>query len=520
MARMAQFVLINPVGTRYAGEVLDTVQDGQDVITQLASFGGVLVPLPNAQLRVVGNNDEATAMMQAAYASSTAIAGGGTAGKVPLWTGVANLGDSVLTQVGTKIGVNVPVPTASLSLPAGVAAAASLNVATGVAPTVPNAGDLWFDGSYLYLRAAGTNQPLNAPFGTGTTGTIPVWSSGTTLGDSIVTQTGTSRVNIGSGGYAGASVDGLRLVNGANSYIAASDGTRTLLMGANGAQVLVGSLTNHALVLKTNNIDAVTILPGAAGVGGNVGIGTASPTTFAASGSVVLGQNISSQQWALKIFGGNDANRAPVISLFRAGNAEAIIGQIKDGVRGVLAIGTGGGVASFNDATLATYSQLKIGTDYADMSGSGYGLKLPATPGNADAQTLDAYNQNTSWSPTVTWGTGGTVTTTSATGAYTQIGNVVTFTVTIGYNCSVVPTGGSISVDLPRTSASGFNQRPGMWAFNSFNGTAGSNFLSIGGGVTTAQLRVATATGTADIATNLTVTASGALVVTATYLAS
>jgi hypothetical protein len=115
--------------------------------------------------------------------------------------------------------------------------------------------------------------------GSGTPGTIPVWSSGTTLTDSIVTQTGTSRVNIGSGSYAGASVDGLRLVNGANSYIAASDGTRTLLMGANGAQVLVGSLTNHALVLKTNNIDAVTILPGSAGVGGNVGIGTASPST-------------------------------------------------------------------------------------------------------------------------------------------------------------------------------------------------------------------------------------------------
>jgi hypothetical protein len=120
----------------------------------------------------------------------------------------------------------------------------------------------------------------------------------------------------------------------------------------------------------------------------------------------------------------------------------------------------------------------------------------------------------------VTWGTGGTVTTTSATGAYTQIGNVVTFTVTIAYNCSVVPTGGSITMDLPRPAASGFNQRPGLWAFNSWNGVAGSNFLSIGSASTNATLRVANATGTADIATYLTVTASGALVVTATYLAS
>jgi hypothetical protein len=153
-------------------------------------------------------------------------------------------------------------------------------------------------------------------------------------------------------------------------------------------------------------------------------------------------------------------------------------------------------------------------------AGSQQGLKLPATPGNADTQTLDAYKESTTWAPTVTWGTGGTVTTTSATGAYTQIGNVVTFTVTIAYNCSVVPTGGSIAIDLPRTSATGFNQRPGLWAFNAWNGVAGSNFLSIGSASTTATLRVANATGTADIATYLTVTASGALVITATYLAS
>jgi hypothetical protein len=169
--------------------------------------------------------------------------------------------------------------------------------------------------------------------------------------------------------------------------------------------------------------------------------------------------------------------------------------------------------------TASPASKLDVaGTITCDDAGTG--LKLPATPGNADTQTLDAYNQNTTWTPTVTWGTGGTVTTTSATGAYTQIGNVVTATVTIVYNCSVVPTGGAVTIDLPRPSATGFNQRPGLWAFNSWNGVAGSNYFSIGGAATTATLRVANATGVADVATYLTVTASGALVATWTYLAS
>lgn len=113
LARMAQYVLINPVGTRFAGEVLDSVQDGQEVINQLAAFGGVLVPLPNALLQPyidrcqklirVGNYDEATAMMQAAYASSTAISGGGTAGAIPIWSSASGLANSAISEVAGSI---------------------------------------------------------------------------------------------------------------------------------------------------------------------------------------------------------------------------------------------------------------------------------------------------------------------------------------------------------------------------------------------------------------------------------
>jgi hypothetical protein len=194
---MAQFVLINAIGTRRAGEVLDSVQDGQAVITQLAAFGGVLVPLPNATLQPYidaaqlaydrADSTQAQNIMLAGYASTTAIAGGGTAGTIPIWTAGSVLGDSVLQQAGALVGVNVA-PTASLSLPGGLAAAASMNFATGVAPAAPNSGDLWFDGTYLYLRAAGINQPLNAPFGTGTPNVLTKWSSVSGLTDTAITE--------------------------------------------------------------------------------------------------------------------------------------------------------------------------------------------------------------------------------------------------------------------------------------------------------------------------------------------
>jgi len=117
------------------------------------------------------------------------VSGSGTINRLPLWTGISTLGNSALTQLGTLVGVNVAVPTAGLSLPAGTTAAASMNFATGSAPTTPNAGDLWFDGTYLYLRAGGINQPLNAPYGTGTQDRLSKWGpGGLGLTDTVIVQ--------------------------------------------------------------------------------------------------------------------------------------------------------------------------------------------------------------------------------------------------------------------------------------------------------------------------------------------
>jgi len=86
----------------------------------------------------------------------------------------------------------------------------------------------------------------------------------------------------------------------------------------------------------------------------------------------------------------------------------------------------------------------------ADLSGpTGTGLKLPATPGNADTQVLDCYAEGT-WSPTLA----GFVTNTPSTiaASYTRVGRMVTLNVylyaggssfgsTLGTTTVTVPSG-------------------------------------------------------------------------------
>lgn len=79
-----------------------------------------------------------------------------TAGSIPF------LGASALTednanlfydQTNVRLGIGTATPTAALDLPASVAGAASLRIRTGVAPSSPNEGDIWFDSTQKTLQA-------------------------------------------------------------------------------------------------------------------------------------------------------------------------------------------------------------------------------------------------------------------------------------------------------------------------------------------------------------------------------
>jgi hypothetical protein len=79
-----------------------------------------------------------------------------TAGSIPfLGAGALEEDNANLfyDQTNVRLGIGTSTPTASLDLPASTVAAASLRIRTGVAPTAPNEGDVWFDSTQKRLMA-------------------------------------------------------------------------------------------------------------------------------------------------------------------------------------------------------------------------------------------------------------------------------------------------------------------------------------------------------------------------------
>lgn len=72
-------------------------------------------------------------------------------------TGYVNL---LLCPGGASVGIGVTPSATWLAIKAGTTAAAQINLASSTAPTSPNNGDIWFDGSDLKLRAGGSTYTL------------------------------------------------------------------------------------------------------------------------------------------------------------------------------------------------------------------------------------------------------------------------------------------------------------------------------------------------------------------------
>lgn len=291
--------------------------------------------------------------------------------------------------------------------------------------------------------------------GTGTTNTIPRWTGASTLGDSLLSQSG-AFINAASNALVidtgnvrtgvGAAPDRTFTVYAASGPILnIKTGTAGAMQGMLGisevdAAVFFGAYSNHPLILRTNNTERARI-----DATGNVGIGTASPSsrvhaldsaaivgTFQSTGNTTYLRFINSadsqgyigySQTALT-FWSNAAERARIDS---AGNL------------------------ILNTATTGATIQ---------AAGTSQGLKLPATPGNTDPNTLDCYadggtanSGGVTWTPTLTFGGATTgVTYQTQVGRYTRVGNMVFATCYFVLTSKGTATGNVKITGLPTSS--------------------------------------------------------------------
>jgi hypothetical protein len=186
--------------------------------------------------------------------------------------------------------------------------------------------------------------------GSGTPGTIPVWSSGTTLGNSVIVQNGT---NIGVN--TATPIDAFDVRGGSPAIVSSNSQTRYGYTQWMNSSSLFRMATDGAFPIAffTAGTRAMTI-----DASQNVGIGTASP--------------------GAKL-------------------------EVSDGANGRFRFAGSLGTAAYADVDNFIFRSSNAGLTFGTFNGSrldisttaGYGIKLPATPGNGNANTLDAYQEGT-----------------------------------------------------------------------------------------------------------------------------
>jgi hypothetical protein len=288
----------------------------------------------------------------------------------------------------------------------------------------------------LALFAVGTSvqaqtTPNTAPSGGGTPGTIPIWKSSSALGNSIITQAGSSMVHIGGsvildGGLTGITSSGYGVLGESTSGIGVSghsvtspgvSGVSTSDAGvsggsSNGAGVLGVSDTSYGIYgISTSGV-------GVRGIGhDNIGVSGTSTSDAGVSGSStsnvgVLGVSVTlhgvvgTSTDGIGVYGESATSNG--ISGKTAGKYAAVVGEntgnVGDGVGGIACNSCSGPVAVIGIGGLAGHfvGKTQVVGDFVVSGTKSFHIDHPLDPANKylnhfaveSNEVLDTYSGN------------------------------------------------------------------------------------------------------------------------------
>lgn len=191
--------------------------------------------------------------------------------------------DFSTSTIAGKVGIGLASMTANLDITPSTTGAAALRIRSGSAPTSPNSGDMWFDGTHLQYRIGTTTYQLDQQSGGGGSGTVTSVATDATLTGGPITTTGTLGINLAN----------------ANTWTAAqvisSTSAAAFVVGPNGT-------TNPVLQINASTASQVTGVM----ITGNV-LGSA-PTIAATSSGSNENLNINSKGSGVLVFNSAGAN--------------------------------------------------------------------------------------------------------------------------------------------------------------------------------------------------------------------
>lgn len=408
------------------------------------------------------------------------VSGSGTAGTVPVWSGSTALGDSPLTVSGTAVTGSGPIR------------------ATGTSATTPA-----FTGSDtdtgLYFPAVGNQLRLS------TAGTLAIAiDASQNVGVNAASPAGKLHVALGTGFSPGAPWTSSTAVFGGTGVNAGALGVA--YDGTNGASLIsieptVGwkTLSYHALDHRWNVAGSGEFMRLSSG--GLLSVGTTSATAGRALTTVAdldvygvrvgRGAGANSESVAVGQFAlnsntggsGNAAVGAEALSSNLTGSESSAVGKYAlryaTGSRNTgIGAGAGNNVASGTDnvcvgwyATVsasANNNSIVIGSNLVGngsntvtignssitdnyfngvirLGNAAQGVRLPSTPTNSNANTLDCYEEGT-WTPEDRSGAG--LTFQNVAGTYTRIGRTVIAQATLTYPATTSTAHAQISLPI------------------------------------------------------------------------